>query len=292
MKAWQVGFVLSKEEWQTLDAALSDAFEALTVKPVRENDPTSPEQICLIFAHETEAAQAVNQVRDILDIFEIPAPAIIIEALPDIDWLQHVYETLKPIEAGRFFVHGSHIKENIPEDRVAIVIEAASGFGTGEHPTTKGCLLVLDKYFTTEKPRRILDMGCGSGILSIAAALVLPKTDAILGVDIHAESVRVSIAHAAANQVSERITYVHGDGFHASEVSRDAPFDLVLANILAQPLIEMASAMNDVGRRDVILSGFTTEQSPYVEAPYLKLGFAVQDQIIIDGWVAVWLRKN
>lgn len=292
MKAWQVSFILTKEEWQTAEGSLSDLFEALTVKPTRENDPTSPEQICLIFAEQFEAEDAVIQVNTIFDVFDIMPPDITVEALPDIDWLQHVYETLKPIEAGRFFVHGNHIKDNIPTDKTAIIIEAASGFGTGEHPTTKGCLLILDKYLNSEKPKRILDMGCGSGILSIAAAKILNDTDVILGVDIHADSVRVSQAHAIANKVTDETLYVYGDGFHTPELTENAPYDLVLANILAQPLIEMASAMDKVASKDVVLSGFTTEQASYVEAPYQKLGFVVHDQIVIDGWVAVWLRKK
>ena len=292
MKAWQVSFVLTKEEWTQADGALSDAFHALTVKPIRENDPTSPEEVCLIFAEEEEAAQASLYLIDIFAAVGIDKPGIKTDALPDIDWLQHVYETLKPIEAGRFFVHGSHITQDFPAGKTAIIIEAASGFGTGEHPTTKGCLLVLDKYLQDNAPKRVLDMGCGSGILSIAVAMIMPATETILGVDIHNESVRVSKAHAAANNVDGKTEYVHGDGFHAPEVGTHAPYDLVLANILAQPLIEMAPNMTAVASRDIVLSGFTTEQQSYVEAPYLKAGFMVQDQIVIDGWVALWLRKK
>lgn len=292
MKAWQVSFILSREEWMTADGVLSDAFDALTVKPIRENDPTSPEEVCLIFATEEESQKIVEYLGDIFDAIGMTVPEIKIDALPDIDWLQHVYETLKPIEAGRFFVHGSHIKENIPQDKIAIVIEAASGFGTGEHPTTKGCLLALDKLLENNTPKRILDMGCGSGILSIAAALVLQETDVILGIDIHAESVRVSKAHSDANHVADKIDYIYGDGFHAPEVKANAPYDLVLANILAQPLIDMAPHMAEVASKDIILSGFTTEQASYVEAPYQKLGFVKEDQIVIDGWVAAWLRKK
>src|SRR5690606_19450433 len=131
-----------------------------------------------------------------------------------------------------------------------------------------------------------------SGILSIAAAKVLDATDVILGVDIHDESVRVSKEHAKANAVETRVQFVHGDGFHAAEVKQRAPYDLVLANILAQPLIEMAPHMNDVASRDIILSGFTASQRLYVETPYLSHGFTVQDVVEIDGWIALWLRKK
>lgn len=292
MKAWQVSFILERNEWEQAEGALSDLFDALTVKPVRENDPTSPEQVCLIFATEEEAAQAVEQLGDIFDAVGLETPKIDMEALPDIDWLQHVYETLKPIEAGRFFVHGSHIKENIPSDKTAIVIEAASGFGTGEHPTTKGCLLMIDALLNEEKPQRVLDMGCGSGILSIAVAKIVPNTEVILGVDIHGESVRVSAEHAKVNGVAERTQYIHGDGFHAPEVKSNASYDLVLANILAQPLIDMVPQMAAVTTKNIILSGFTTVQRSYVEAPYIQNGFTVKDFVDIDGWIATWMQKN
>lgn len=292
MQAWQVSFTLSKEEWMTAEGALSDLFDALTVKPVRENDPSSPEIVHLIFADETQALDAVAQIEEIFNVLALDVPNAQVEALPDIDWLQHVYETLKPIDAGRFFVHGSHIKENIPTDKTPILIEAASGFGTGEHPTTKGCLLMLDALLNDTQPRRILDMGCGSAILSIAVAKIVPDTDVNLGVDIHAESVRVSKEHAKVNSVENRTHYVHGDGFHAPEVAANAPYDLVLANILAQPLIEMAPHMAKVATKDIILSGFTTQQRLYVETPYLSHGFVVQGEIEIDGWNALWLRKK
>lgn len=290
-QSWQARFILNKDQWIVMDPLLSDVFPALVVKPVRENDPHSPEQICLIFPEKPDRDRLLNVLNDNFAIFNLTPPEVIIEELPDIDWLQHVYDSLKPIEAGRFFVHGAHVTA-IPPDKTPIIIEAAAAFGTGEHPTTKGCLTMFDRYVATGKiPARVLDMGCGSGVLAIAAAKIWPSNTVILGVDIDAQSVRVAHAHAVANNVDKVVNFVHGDGFHTPELKQAGTFDLVFANILAQPLIDMADAMNGVATDSMILSGFTRDQSPYVEKPYSKHGWRVHDTLAIDEWVTLWLCR-
>src|SRR5689334_9657759 len=124
-QSWQARFILNKDQWIVMDGLLSDVFPALVVKPIRENDPHSPEQICLIFPEKPIRDALMNVLNDNFAIFELNTPEVIIEELPDIDWLQHVYDGLKPIEAGRFFVHGAHVTD-IPKDKVTIVIEAAA----------------------------------------------------------------------------------------------------------------------------------------------------------------------
>jgi ribosomal protein L11 methyltransferase len=291
MNAWQAGFLMDKAEWLLVEPLLSDVFPALVVKPLREHDPHSPEQVVLIFPEEPEIGTLTHQLEMLFATCGLSAPDIHLEKLPEIDWLQHVYEQLTPIEAGRFFVHGSHIKENIPTDKTAVLIEAAAAFGTGEHPTTKACLLAFDKLLEAKQPRTILDMGCGSGILAIAAAKILPEAD-ILGVDIDPNSVRVAAGHARDNSVDEAIRFEQSDGFSLPLIKKHRPFDLVFANILAQPLIEMAEEMAAVAGGDIILSGFTTEQTAYVEKAYRMQGCAVHDRCVIDDWVALWLTKN
>ncbi len=291
MTAWQATFTLKKQDWQSVDAALSDAFEALVVKPVIDGDPQSDENVMLIFPEQPDKDDLHEHLSAIFGACDVAMPEIAITAMPDIDWLQHVYESLTPIEAGRFFVHGAHVKD-IPADKVTIVIEAAAAFGTGEHPTTKGCLTMLDIYLQTEKPNKILDMGCGSGILAIAAAKVLKDTNVILGVDIDASSVRVAQAHADSNGMESRIDFIHGDGFHDPKVAASGPYDLTFGNILAQPLIEFANLFCLHTKSDMILSGFTDAQAPYVEKPYLAHGCTVVDAINIDGWMTLWLRRN
>lgn len=294
MGAWQASFVLGKLQFMDCEAVLGDFFEAVVIKPIRDNDPTSPEEVSLVFPERPDEEFLRAQLQNIFDSCDIPMPELKIEALPDIDWLQHVYETLKPIDAGRFFVHGSHIKDNIPDDKIKILIEAASAFGTGEHPTTNGCLMMLDKMLDTHPPKRVLDMGCGSGILAIAVAKIVPQTDIILGIDIHKPSIDVANAHARDNDVDARVQFVAGDGFRDQNVKDNAPYDMVLANILAQPLMDMAPDLAAVAQSgaNVIMSGFTVQQRPYVSKPYLELGFKVMGEHIIDEWVSLWLQKN
>ncbi len=288
-QSWQARFLLNKEEWIVMDPLLSDIFPALTVKPIRENDPHSPEQVCLIFPDKPEEAALIKTLENNFAIFDLALPEIIVEPLPDIDWLQHVYESLKPIAAGRFFVHGAHVKD-VPKDKTAIVIEAAAAFGTGEHPTTKGCLTAFDKLLETHKPKRVLDVGTGSGILAIAAAMTAP-TEKVLAIDIDEPSVRVAASHAAANRVADKIEFLSGDAFLRHELAMHAPYDLVFGNILAQPLIDMADKISGIAKGAILLSGFTTEQSPYVEKAYAKNGWRVHDTVTIDGWVTLWLTK-
>lgn len=291
MTGYSITFTLTKNDWLLLEPTLSELFEALVVKPERDNDPTSPEILTLIFPEDPQIEFVQEQMDFVFENVGLKSPKLSLEQLPDIDWLQQVYENMKPIDAGRFFVHGSHIKESIPKDKVAIMIEAAAAFGTGEHPTTKGCLMVYDKLLEKNTPRKVLDMGCGSGILAIAAAKTLPEAEKIIGVDIDVQSVHVASNHARDNHTDHDIVFVAGNGFRVPIVQEEKMYDLVFANILAQPLIEMAEEFAAVSSKDIILSGFTVEQMPYVQKPYEALGFKKVEEINIDEWMAVWLTK-
>jgi ribosomal protein L11 methyltransferase len=285
-------FTLAKDDWFKAEPALSELFEALVVKPEREEDHSSPEIVTLFFPEDPQEEVLKEQLGYVFDAVGVHIPVITVEKLPDTDWLKEVYETLQPIDAGRFFVHGSHIKESIPKEKVAILIEAASAFGTGEHPTTKGCLLIFDEMLSSQAPKKILDMGCGSGILAIAAAKTLAETSKIVGVDIDVQSVHVAANHAKDNGVDHDIVFVAGNGFRVPLVQEEAPYDLVFANILAQPLIEMADEFAAVASKDIILSGFTETQMPYVQKPYEKNGFSKISEIKIGEWIALWMTKQ
>lgn len=289
--AWHAFFTVSNDDWQQLDGALNDFFETVVVKPADDAAPFGDQLVSLIFAAQPDADNLRAQLAIICETNGAAAPSITVEALPDIDWLQKAYDSLPPIEAGRFFVHGAHVK-NIPGDKLAIIIEAAAAFGTGEHPTTKGCLLMLDRYLQAHTPRRILDMGCGSGILAIAAAKAVPTTDVILGIDIDKPSIFFAQSHADANHVADRVTFLHGDGFHAPEVNASTPYDLIFGNILAQPLIEMADKFCACASGDLIVSGFTETQKAYVEKAYHALGCTTHHVEQIEEWITLWLRKN
>lgn len=213
----------------------------------------------------------------------------------DTDWLQEAYRAFPPFSVGPFFIHGSHYDGEVPSGQMSLQIDAATAFGSGEHGTTKGCLqAMLDMKGAGQCPWNVLDMGCGSGILAIGA-WKLWKTP-ILAVDIDPESVRVSEHHANLNGVNlggSCLTCEAGDGFSAPLVGKKAPFDLIIANILAGPLIEMAADLAAVSddKGYVILSGMLNEQADKVLAAYTPLGFTLKQRYDIGEWTTLKLQK-
>jgi ribosomal protein L11 methyltransferase len=220
---------------------------------------------------------------------EPPAPTI--EKLPDIDWVGHVHALTPPIEAGRFYVYGSHVVDPVPDGRVAILMDGGPAFGTGEHQSTRGCLIALDRLAGGRQMARILDLGCGSGILSIAAAKIWPAE--ITAADSDPDAVAMTARGAEANDVAGRITTLRSLGFQNATLRRRAPFDLVLANILARPLARLAPAiarhLAPGGR--VVLSGLLDGQGPTVLDVYQKQGLALVERIVLDEWLTLVLAS-
>src|ERR1700743_615686 len=157
------------------------------------------------------------------------------------DWVKATLEDLVPVPAGRFTVHGQHDRARVPPNKLGIEIEAALAFGTGHHGTTRGCLLLLDEALKAYLPRRVLDLGTGTGVLAIAAAKALPIE--VLASDIDPLSVRVAHENARLNGIGDRVETIQATGFSAPHFAERGPFDLVLANILANPLRQMATPM-------------------------------------------------
>ena len=241
---------------------------------------TAPDR-CELTARIAIAAASVN----------IAAPAVTIEKVPDIDWVGHVHARTPPIRAGRFYVHGSHVAEPVPDGCVGILMDAGPAFGTGDHQSTRGCLIALDRLAQGRPMAKILDLGCGSGILSIAAARIWPA--GIIAADVDADAVAMTERCARANGVAGRITAVRSQGFRNRRLRAGAPFDLVLANILARPLKRLAPAiarhLAPGGR--VILSGLLDEQGPAVLDAYGKHGLAIAERFALDEWLTLVLLK-
>ncbi|MHB0769203.1 50S ribosomal protein L11 methyltransferase [Bradyrhizobium sp. 5.13L] len=207
------------------------------------------------------------------------------------DWVKASLEDLVPVPAGRFVVHGSHDRDRVAPNKLAIEIEAALAFGTGHHGTTRGCLLLLDHVLKSSRPRHVLDLGTGTGVLAIAAAKGLHR--AVLASDIDPPSVRVAAENAALNEVGNHVRVIRATGFAAPDFARAGPFDLVLANILANPLRQLASPMarHLAPRAYVILSGLLTPQAPAVIAAYRARGLVPLRHLRIEEWSSLLLRK-
>jgi ribosomal protein L11 methyltransferase len=207
------------------------------------------------------------------------------ETLPDVDWVAHALSGLGIVRAGRFVLYGAHDADKLPrgEGLIPIRIDANQAFGTGHHPTTAGCLTLLDRL-AGMAPQRILDLGTGSAVLAIAAAKVWGRR--VLASDIDAKSVEIARENAYLNDVAQRIEFVVADGFGNDAIAHAAPFDFAFANILAGPLVELAPAMArhvDVGGR-VMLAGMMADQEAGVTGAYEAAGFRRINRIEHPTW--------
>ena len=216
-----------------------------------------------------------------------------VSELPEVDWVAHVRRELSPVEAGRFFVHGSHDADQVPDGKIALLIEAAMAFGTGHHGTTLGCLQALDNLAEQGfVGKNGVDIGCGTAVLAMAAARIWPNP--VLASDIDEVAVDVAKANVDANNLSEQVFCVEAAGFNAPELQAALPFDLVFANILKGPLIglapEMAKSLSTKGY--AILSGILNPQADEVIAVYVENGFNLVQRTEIVDWTTLVLRKN
>ena len=219
------------------------------------------------------------------------AANITFEAIEAKDWVKATLEDLVPVPAGRFIVHGQHDRARVPPNKLGIEIEAALAFGTGHHGTTRGCLLLLDHVLKTYQPRRVLDLGTGTGVLAIAAAKALHGP--VLASDIDPASVRVARENARLNRTGDLIQIIRATGFSAPQFAARGPFDLVLANILANPLRQLATPMarHLAPSGLVILSGLLNHQAASVIAAYRVRGLVPLRHLRIDGWSSLLLRN-
>lgn len=217
-----------------------------------------------------------------------------VQALDARDWVAASQRLRRPVRAGRFFVHGAHDRDAIPNGTIAIEIEAGQAFGTGGHDSTEGCLLAVDRLAAEFKPKSALDLGTGSGILAIAIAKCWDIPVLATDVDPVATAVAADNIKKAGLSLKKRypgIQTLTADGLADEAIQAAGPFDLIVANILAGPLIEMAPALaaqvREGGR--VILSGLLDWQEESVLAPYTARGLAPADRIAKDHWVTLTL---
>jgi ribosomal protein L11 methyltransferase len=206
------------------------------------------------------------------------------------DWVKATLEELVPVRAGRFIVHGRHDRARVAPNKLGIEIEAALAFGTGHHGTTRGCLMLLDQVLKAHLPRRVLDLGTGTGVLAIAAAKALHRR--VLASDIDPLSVQVARDNAGLNQVGYLVESIRATGFSAPQFAARGPFDLVLANILANPLRQLATPMSRhlAPSAMVVLSGLLPHQAQGVIAAYRARGLVLARHIQVDGWSSLLMR--
>ena len=229
---------------------------------------------------------------------DIPLESPALDRLEDRDWASDVLKSFVPIKAGRFVVHGSHLSGDVvPPGAIGIVVDAGQAFGSGEHGTTRGCLTMIDRIARRRLPvRRVLDMGCGSGVLAIGAAKRLnPRMlrRRVLAVDNDPRSVAVTAENIHINHVRDRVIPLISEGFRRPEVTAYGPYNLILANILARPLARMAPVvvrhLAPGGR--LVLSGLTPRQDAWVRNAYRRRGLVLEARLVLDGWTTLLMRR-
>ncbi|RWX78464.1 50S ribosomal protein L11 methyltransferase [Neorhizobium lilium] len=221
-----------------------------------------------------------------------PDADILMEVIPDVDWVAKSLEGLTPVRAGRFLVHGSHDRDKAKPNDLAIEIDAGQAFGTGHHGTTAGCLEMIDAVVRADAPRNALDLGTGSGVLAIAVRKL--RNIPVLATDIDPVAVKVAKDNVRRNGIASGLRLETAPGFHSPAFEQEGPFDLVIANILARPLMKMAPqlAQHLSPGGSVILSGILAAQRWKVLAAYNGVRLRHVRTLWRNGWVTIHLRRG
>lgn len=279
-----------KSEADRIFAALDTAFEedGLPIAVLEVDEDRDIHEVSLYAEDDVDGIE--TRMKAVLASLSVPG-AIEREALPDIDWVARSLEGLKPVHAGRFLVHGAHDRAKRRSGEIAIEIEAGLAFGTGHHGTTAGCLETLEKVVRREHPRNALDLGTGSAVLAIALAKLAHIP--VLATDIDPIAVRVAAANARLNRVQALVECVTAPGFHHPIFAARAPFDLIVANILARPLMRLAPEMaaHIALGGSLVLSGILERQRDAVVSAYVGQSFRHVRTLHREGWVTIHLKR-
>ena len=289
---WQAEFTLSEEAYlQAFEAALDGIADAITT---REIDGGPRWRVIAHGVGEPDRAMLVARIGVAAASAGIDMPEMTVEAVPATDWVADYRRQTEPITVGSFFVFPAHYDGEPLSETVAIRLDAGLAFGTGEHESTAGCLLAIDRLHRDgHGVGCALDMGCGSAILAMAIALLWPEAS-VIAVDNDPIAIRTALDNVADNQCAHSVTIVPSEGFAAGSIGTVAPFDLIAANILARPLIAMAGDTANHLAVDgfAILSGLLSEQVKAVQSAYQQVGLRLSDRFDLGDWATLVLTPD
>jgi ribosomal protein L11 methyltransferase len=278
---WKASVILTKEQ-------------AADVAAVLELAPPAPQAVLIVdnLFEQTAAVEALYDTQpDRALLSSLTGLTVTIEPLPDQDWIKASQEGLAPVRAGRFFVYGAHDAGQVPPAGIAICIEAGLAFGTGHHETTALCLSLLSDLAKRRRFSRMLDLGCGTGVLAIGAAKLWRRC--VLASDIDPVAVEVTRQNARNNRSTPLVQVVAADGLTHGAIRKLAPFDLIVSNILASPLTRLAPAIaRSLARGGVlILSGLLRNQENLVVSFYRPHGLILRERRRDGPWSALVLAR-
>jgi ribosomal protein L11 methyltransferase len=278
---WKAHVTLAKEKAGDVAAAFELAPPAPTAVLIHE-EPFKP---------DATVEALYPQPPDAAFLSRLIGQAVVVEPLPDQDWIRLSQEGLPPVRAGRFFVYGAHDAGQVPAGVIPIRIEAGMAFGTGHHETTALCLAALSDLAKRRAFRNVLDLGCGTGLLAIGAAKLWRRR--VVASDIDRDAVQVTRENAAANGVAPLVRALTADGLTHPGIAGEAPYDLIIANILASPLTQLAPSIVRVLMNGgmLVLSGLLTWQENLVVSFYVPHGLILRSRRRDGHWTALVLEK-
>lgn len=284
---WRIALAGDARNQAAYAAALEEVAESISAF---ESKPGGPWRIEALTTTQPDAAALNARLAAAAASVGCAPPDIEIGKMPQVDWLAENRRAFPPLRVGRFFVYGSHYAGTVPAGARVVTLDAGIAFGSGEHATTRGCLLALDRLARSKTVRMALDVGCGSGILGIAIARSWPAR--VVASDIDRDSVRVARENVQRNAVGAQVDVGWSDGL--ARVRPRRGYDVVVANILARPLCRLAGDITRAVRPGgtVILSGLLAGQESEVRAAYRSRGLMLDRRIAIDGWHTLIFRRG
>lgn len=288
-RQWQVRVFVERDGVAATEQAFEDV--ALAISSFEKDEDSIEWYTDIITDLQPEKLMVDARLALLSSQLGIKTPGYEIKQIEAIDWVGEVERSFPPLHIARFYIHGTHITQAAPHGKIALKVNAGAAFGSGEHSTTSGCLVALGILARKRRFFRPLDMGCGSGILALAMAKLwhVPVT----AIDIDPVSAATTKENARNNKVHKMLKIAAGNGYHTPLSGKNAPYDIIVANILARPLMKMAPMLRKSLRKNgfVILSGLLAKQERMVLSAHMAQGLHLVARVKLGCWNTLILRN-